>query len=166
MMSLQLQPEPLALSGERWLFVALPFVALPFTAGVGGSVISGLVVAFAIVRPDTFLALIGLLLLDLALLSSALTSSSSSISSWIAASDAAACFLFAERVIGPKYPSCDSRDSEGVGEGLMTLGVAGMGFEEDRDILNGGSRGDRITPVKSPTISGTLRSQKLVEWRC
>jgi hypothetical protein len=48
----------------------------------------------------------------------------------------------------------------------MTLGVAGIGFEEFRDIVNGGRSGCLITPVKYPTISGTLRSQKLEEWRC
>jgi hypothetical protein len=48
----------------------------------------------------------------------------------------------------------------------MTLGVAGTGLEEDRDIVKGGSGDDRITPVNSPTISESSKSQKLVEWRC
>lgn len=161
LISLQLQPDPLALSGERW-----PFIALPFGTRFDWGVAASLAVDFVVVRAAGFRVLIGLRLLGLALLSSALTSSSSSISSLIAVCAAALCFFLADLVIGPKYPSCDSRVSEGVGEGLMTLGVAGMGFEEFRDIVKGGKSGARITPVKSPTISGTLRSQKLVEWRC
>lgn len=108
----------------------------------------GVVVGFADVRPEIFRALIGLRLFDLALLSSALTSSSSSsISSSIGASDAA-CFFRADLVTGPKYPSCEvSRLSEGVGEGEMTLGVAGIGFDDDRDIVKGGREGIRIEPV-------------------
>jgi hypothetical protein len=59
-----------------------------------------------------------------------------------------AAFFFADRVTGPKYPSCDlSRDSDGVGDGEITRGVAGMGFEEDRDIVKGGNEGIRIAPV-------------------
>ena len=47
----------------------------------------------------------------------------------------------------------------------MTLGVAGMGFEDDRDIVKGGKEGIRIAPVKSRPISAACRSQE-VEWRC
>ena len=38
------------------------------------------------------------------------------------------CFLAAERVTGAKYPSADSETSEGVGEGDITRGVAGIGY--------------------------------------
>jgi hypothetical protein len=104
----------------------------------------------------------GLRLLDLALRKSLLTSPSSSISSSIGA----AAFFFADLVTGPKYPSCEfSRASEGVGEGEITLGVPGMGFEDDRDMLKGGNEGIRIAPVNSLPISATRRSQE-VEWRC
>jgi hypothetical protein len=100
--------------------------------------------------------------LDLALRKSLLTSPSSSISSSIGA----AAFFFADLVTGPKYPSCElSRASEGVGEGEITLGVPGMGFEDDRDMVKGGSEGIRIAPVNSLPISATRRSQE-VEWRC
>lgn len=151
-MSLQLQPEPLALSGERWPFEIFDF---PFATGFDGTGTSVVLVVVPAVRLDIRRTLIGLLLLDLALLNSALTSSSSSISSLITACDAAACFFLADLVVGPKYPSCESRDSEGVGEGLITLGVAGIEFDAERDIAKGGNRGARITPVKNPTISGT-----------
>ena len=51
-------------------------------------------------------------------------------------------FFFADLVTGPKYPSTDlSRVSEGVGEGEMTLGVAGTGVEDDRDMVKGGNEG-------------------------
>jgi hypothetical protein len=85
-----------------------------------------------------FRILIGLRLLDLALRNSLFTSPSSSILS----SSATAAFFFADLVTGPKYPSCElSRTSEGVGEGEMTLGVAGIGFEDDRDMVKGGKEG-------------------------
>jgi hypothetical protein len=110
-----------------------------------------------------FRILIGLRLLDLALRRSPLTSPSPSISS----ASGTAAFFFADLVTGPKYPSCGlSRVSEGVGEGEMTLGVAGMGFEDDRDMVKGGKEGMRIAPVKSRPISVTRRSQEEVEWRC
>jgi len=47
----------------------------------------------------------------------------------------------------------------------MTLGVAGTGFEEDRDMVKGGKDGIRIAPVNSRWKSVTFASQ-LVEWRC
>lgn len=116
---------------------------------------------FGVALAVTFRTLIGLRLLDLALRKSPFTAPSSSISS----SSGIAAFFFADLVTGPKYPSCElSRDSEGVGEGEMTLGVAGMGFE-DRDMVKGGKEGIRMAPVKSRPISATRRSQE-VEWRC
>jgi hypothetical protein len=137
---------------------------LPFgVIGGGFSVVVDVVFVFAGVRPETFLILMGLLLFDLALLRSAFTSSSSSRSSSIGSG---AFFFFADLVTGPKYPSCEaSRASEGVGEGEITLGVAGTGFEEDRDMVKGGREGIRIAPVKRRGRSVTLASQ-LVEWRC
>jgi hypothetical protein len=71
-------------------------------------------------------------------------------------------------VTGPKYPSCDaSRDSDGVGEGEITLGVPGTGFAGD--MVKGRREGIRITPVRARLISATLRIQEVgvnVEWRC
>jgi hypothetical protein len=156
-MSLQLQPKvPFALAGERW-----PLAACPFPFSITGS--SGIVDGFGVALAVTFRILIGLRLLDLALRKSPFTSPSSSISS--SSSSSIAAFFFADLVTGPKYPSCElSRDSEGVGEGEMTLGVAGIGFE-DRDMVKGGKEGMRIAPVKSRPISATLRSKE-VEWRC
>jgi hypothetical protein len=123
---------------------------------------SGIVEGFGVALAVTFRILMGLRLLDLALRKSPFTSASSSTSS---SSDTAA-FFFADLVTGPKYPSCElSRLSDGVGEGEMTLGVAGMGFEDDRDMVKGGKEGMRIAPVKSRPISETRRSQE-VEWRC
>jgi len=161
-MSLQLHPE-VALVGER-----CPFVAFPFPLAITGSsfMVSGFVVAngLAELRPESLRFLIGLLLFDLALLRS-IESSSSSRSSFIGVS-AAAFFFFADLVTGPKYPSCDdSRASEGVGEGEITLGVAGIGFEDDLDIVKGSKGGVRRAPENIRPISATLRSQ-LVEWRC
>lgn len=77
-------------------------------------------------------------------------------------------FFFADLVTGPKYPSCDfSRASDGVGEGEMTLGVAGMGYEDGRDMVNGGRAGIWIVPVKRRPISVARRSQVIqLEWRC
>jgi hypothetical protein len=139
---------------------------LPFgVIGGGFSVVVDVVFVFAGVRPETFRIRMGLLLFDLALLKSAFTSSSSSRSSFIG-SGVADFFFFADLVTGPKYPSCDdSRASEGVGEGEMTLGVAGTGFEEDRDMVKGGREGIRIAPVIRRWKSVALASQ-LVEWRC
>jgi hypothetical protein len=141
-------------------------VVLPFgVIGGGFSVVVDAIFAFAGGRVETFRILMGLLLFDLALLRSAFTSSSSSRSSSIG-SGVAAFFFFADLVTGPKYPSCEaSRASEGVGEGEITLGVAGTGFEEDRDMVKGGSEGIRMAPVNRRWRSVTLASQ-LVEWRC
>jgi len=109
-----------------------------------------------------FRILIGLRLLDLALRKSPLTSPSSSISSSIGV----AAFFFADLVTGPKYPSCElSLASEGVGEGEITLGVPGMGVEDDCGMAKGGSEGIRMSPVNSLPISVTRGSQK-AEWRC
>jgi hypothetical protein len=59
----------------------------------------------------------------------------------------------ADLVTGPKYPSCDaSFVSEGVGEGEMTLGVAGIIFDEEIDMAKGGRDGIRITPEKTRAI--------------
>lgn len=88
----------------------------------------------------------GLRLFALALLSSELTSSSSSsIPSSIGMAETAAAFFFADLVTGPKYPSC-ARRSDGVGEGEMTLGVPGIVFEDDLDMVKGGNEGKRIAP--------------------
>jgi hypothetical protein len=68
------------------------------------------------------------LLLDLALPMSLLefSSISSSIAAW-----ADALIFLADLVVGPKYPSCNSSfTSEGVGDGEMTLGVAGTEADE------------------------------------
>jgi hypothetical protein len=117
---------------------------------------------FGVALVGAFRILMGLRLLDLALRKSPFPIPSSSIPS----SSSAAAFFFADLVTGPKYPSCElSRVSDGVGEGEMTLGVAGMGFEDDRDIVKGGKEGIRIAPVKSRPISAACRSQE-VEWRC
>ncbi len=132
--------------GDKWPFVAAVF---PFPFAVREGVFTaGVVVAFADVSPEIFRALMGLRLLDLALLSSGLTSSSSSsISSFIGVVEVV-CFFLADLVTGPKYPSSDaSRVSDGVGEGEITLGVAGIGFDEDRDMVKGGREGIRMTPV-------------------
>jgi hypothetical protein len=95
--------------------------------------------------------LIGLRLFDLALRSSALESVSSSISSSIGACEAA--FFFADLVTGPKYPSCEvSLVSDGVGEGEITLGVAGILFDAEKDMEKGGRDGIRITPAKTRVI--------------
>ena len=156
-MSLQLQPKvPPALAGERWPFVACPF---PFSRTGSSGIVEGLGVAFAV----GFLILMGLRLLDLALRKSPLTSPSSSISS----PSGTAAFFLADLVTGPKYPSCElSRVSEGVGEGEITLGVAGIGFEDDRDMVKGGREGMRIAPVNRRLISVNRKSQEDVEWRC
>jgi hypothetical protein len=144
--------------GER-----CPFVVSPFGVNGGGFVVTvDDDIASAGVRAVTFRILMGLLLFDLALLRSALDSSSSSRSSCIGCG-VAALFFFADLVTGPKYPSCEA--SEGVGEGEMTLGVAGIGFEEDRDMVKGGNEGIRMAPVSRRWKSARLKSQ-LVEWRC
>ena len=157
LISRQLQPKvPPALAGERWPFVACPF---PFSSTGSSGMVEGLGVALAV----GFRILIGLRLLDLALRKSPLTSPSSSIPS----SFGIAAFFLADLVTGPKYPSCElSRVSEGVGEGEMTLGVAGIGFEDDRDMVKGGKEGMRIAPVNNRPISVKRRSQDEVEWRC
>jgi hypothetical protein len=121
---------------------------------------SGFSFAFSLAL-DTFRVATGVLLLVLALLSCGLISisSSSSISSSINGCDASSFFL-ADLVTGPKYPSCDaSLVSEGVGEGDMTLGVPGTGFEKDRDILKGGRGEVRIAPAKRRPIIGSGSSQ-------
>jgi hypothetical protein len=124
-MSLQLQPE-LALAGDRWPFDTFP---LPFVApGAGDASVAGCATALAAVSPDSLRALTEILLLDLALPMSLLESSSisSSIGAW-----ADAFFFLADLVVGPKYSSCDSSfTSDGVGEGEMTLGIAGIETDE------------------------------------
>ena len=47
----------------------------------------------------------------------------------------------------------------------MTLGVAGIIFDEGKDIAKGGSEGIRIAPVNIRPIFVARRSQ-YVEWRC
>lgn len=47
----------------------------------------------------------------------------------------------------------------------MTLGVAGTGFEDDRDMVKGGSEGIRMAPVSIRCKLGRPKSQ-LEEWRC
>jgi hypothetical protein len=154
LISLQFQPK-LALAGERCPFDTFP---LPFaTAGIGGVSITVCVAeVLATVRPDILSTLKGLLLLDLALLKSLLESSSisSSIGVW-----AATLFFLADLVMGPKYPFCDSSfTSEGVGEGEMTLGVAGIELDE-YVMLKGCKQGIRITPVKMSAICEARRNQ-------
>lgn len=156
--SRQLQPE-LALVGERCPFVVVPFkvIGADFVVAVEGAVALAGVSAMPFFR-----ALIGLRLFDLALLKSALISSSSPRSSSIG-SGVPAFFFLADRVTGPKYPSCDaSRASEGVGEGEITLGVAGTRF--DRDMVKGGREGIRIAPLSRRWRSASLMNQ-FVEWR-
>lgn len=58
-------------------------------------------------------------------------------------------FFLADLVTGPKYPSCAaSLVSEGVGDGEITLGVAGILFLEEDGIPKGGRDGSLITPEK------------------
>jgi len=130
-------------------------------------------VAFAGVEPGIFAVFIGLLLLDLALLDdSALVPELSSISLIIGVSTALfLADLVADLVIGPKYPSCRSLLSEGVGDGEITLGVAGICFADDKAIMKGGKQGVRIDPLKIRMIlsgtSGKGKSQgEDIEWRC
>lgn len=155
LISLQLQPG-LADVGERCPFDSLPF---PLVTGKG----AGFVV-LADVRLDIFRVRIGLLLFDLARSSSELKSSSSSSS--LIEGEINPLFL-ADLVTGPKYPSCeDSRLSDGVGEGEMTLGVAGT-FAELRDIVKGGSIGNLIIPREICDRSRNRERKNVeVEWRC
>lgn len=53
-----------------------------------------------------------------------------------------------------------------MGEGEITLGVAGIGFEEDRDMVKGGSEGIRMAPVTRRPKSATRKNHLLVERRC
>ena len=162
-MSLQLQPG-LALVGDRWpLEDGCPFpFGSPLPFGLTGKdlIVEDGSVALG-VRPSIFRELMGLLLLDLALLNSALgSSSSSSMPSSIKTCEVP--FFFADRVIGPKYPSCGaSCFSDGVGEGEITLGVAGTGFEDDRAIVKGGSEGIKMAPVTARPKSATRTSQEV-----
>jgi hypothetical protein len=141
LMSLQFQPE-LALAGERWPFDAF---ALPFVGSCAGEAAVPLCVALlAAISPAGLRDLREDLLLDLALPMSLLESSSisSSIAAW-----ADALIFLADLVVGPKYPSCNSSfTSEGVGDGEMTLGVAGTEADE-WGMLKGCRQGVRITPV-------------------
>ena len=162
LMSLQLQPE-LALAGDRWPLDIFP---LPFiTSGAGDISVAGCVTALAAVSPDSFRARPDVLLLDRALSMSLLalsisSSTPSSIGTW-----AAAFFFLTDLVVGPKYSSCDSSfTSDGVGEGEMTLGVAGIETDEC-GMLKGRKEGVLTTPVKMCVICEAHRSQ-LVEWRC
>lgn len=54
----------------------------------------------------------------------------------------------AERVMGAKYPSCESDFSEAGGEGEITRGVSGtwVGGMSAALIVKGGRAGDRISP--------------------
>ena len=52
-----------------------------------------------------------------------------SFSSDIGAGDLCLCCFAAERVVGAKYESDRSDTSEGVGEGEMTRGVEGTGYD-------------------------------------
>ena len=47
----------------------------------------------------------------------------------------------------------------------MTLGVAGIVFEERKDITKGGKDGSWIAPTKS-RVRFEARSSQTVEWRC
>jgi hypothetical protein len=68
-------------------------------------------------------------------------------------------------VIGPKYPSCDaSMISEGVGEGEITLGVAGILFLVGKGISKVGRDGCIITPDKIRAL--IVVGSKKVEGRC
>jgi hypothetical protein len=122
--SRQLHPVFTALDGDKCPFVALPFAVvgrlLPEETAT---------LALASDNPLIFRTLIGSLLLDLALLSSRLGSDSSSSTPSSICAGALMRFFADERVTGPKYPSwAPSRLSEGVGEGEITLGVAGIWY--------------------------------------
>ena len=158
--SRQLQPE-LALAGERWPFVSgrFPFSAAAIASFFG---VKGVIDGLADVSPAIRLFLSGLLLRDLALRST-LESVSSSISSSMGAGDDDA-FFFADLVTGPKYPSFDdSLDSDGVGEGEITRGVAGTLFEDAKDMLKSGREGTCVVPVRARARFVTRASQ-LKEW--
>jgi hypothetical protein len=47
----------------------------------------------------------------------------------------------------------------------MTLGVLGIGYEDDRDMVKGGKEDIRIVPVKIRPISA-IRTSQVVERRC
>lgn len=126
---------------------------------MGGGLVDELSRDLEEVRPE-ILSLIGLRLLDLALRSSVPESVSSSISSFIGTRETAAFFL-ADLVTGPKYPSFDdSLVSEGVGDGEITLGVAGIRSDED-GITKGGRDGIRTVPVRIRVRSVAWRGQEV-----
>jgi hypothetical protein len=114
--------------------------------------------------PLIFRARIGLLLLDLALHRSGLVSDSSpSIASSIF-NGVETRFRVDERVTGPKYPSCElSWLSDGVGEGEITLGVAGI-WDCAIVQLKAGRGGYLTTPEMMRWILVTRRMQ-IGEWR-
>jgi hypothetical protein len=153
-MSLQLQPG-LALDGERYPFVPFSFPSLSGVTAIGdGLVVDGVAGALAL---DCFFFFVELLLFALALLDSLLESSS--ISSSIGTCDAILFFL-ADLVTGPEYPPCDSSFlSEGVGEGEITLGIAGIMLDEEYDMLKGGREDMRMTPVRTGPTCEFGRSQ-------
>lgn len=144
LISLQLQAE-LALAGERCPFDAFP-CPLKAAAGVDSFFSVAGALPVLLVGLGNLRDLKGLLLLLFvrALPTSPLESSSTSS---IGACDATLFFL-ADLVIGPEYSSWKSSLlSEGVGEGEMTLGMAGMELEAS-GILKGCKEDIRITPVQ------------------
>lgn len=90
------------------------------------SCISGTPLGWALEFPLVLRTLTGLLLFGLGLLpvASVLESDDSSSRPSAMAWGVFTRFLADARVIGPEYPSCDV--SEGVGDGEITLGVAGI----------------------------------------
>lgn len=130
LISRQFQPE-LALIGERCPFVDFPFefssTGIDFESKVVGAVDD-----FVAVRAVILRFLTGLLLFDRALL---VSDPESVFSSMPSSSSTGVCnaapFFLADRVTGPKYPSLvESLASDGVGDGEITLGVAGIASAE------------------------------------
>lgn len=131
-----------------------PFTFRSVLDSAGSGIVSSLGGSFEYDFLD--ISRLGLLLLDLARPESSSPSISLFVDCWVAS------FFLADLVIGPKYPSCVSRVSDGVGEGEMTLGVPGIGFKA---MVKGGRVETRITPVKTRPMSATLRIQDVEIWR-
>lgn len=163
--SLQLQPD-FALVGDRCPFVAFPFVLL-VSSGRSLSVGLGDFFAALTVEVADFRRLRGLRLLVLDLSNSIAESSGSVSPSSIPSSMGSVCadnLFLADLVIGPKYsPLWDN--SDGVGEGDMTRGVAGIS-ENDLDIAKSGKQGTGITPASGRRPKAKTRNREMVESRC
>lgn len=120
--SRQLHPVLLALEGER-----CPFVGAPFEVVAESFFDKEASVGFVSDKLLIFRTLRGVLLFDRARLKSGFESSSSSSTLSSIFPGVLIRFLVDERVTGPKYPSWDdSWVSEGVGDGEITLGIAGI----------------------------------------